>query len=54
MNSKNSYNEGCYLFGNYLSVICQNWVILIAEEELKKIYGDEIYLLVTAPYYFIK
>ena len=46
------YKEGAYLFGNYLSIVCQNWILLTMDEKVKDYYGDERYYLVLSPYIY--
>jgi len=46
------YEEGAYLFGNYLSIVCQNWILLTMDEKVKDYYGDERYYLVLSPYIY--
>jgi len=44
------YQRGAYISGHYLSIICQNWVLLNIDEEVKQSDDGEIYYLVCMPY----
>lgn len=44
------YENGAYLFGNYFSIVCQNWILLNIDEKTKREHNDEIYYLVYMPY----
>ena len=50
--NKQKYNEGAYLLNYmpYLSIICQNWLMLTLDEQVKEEFGDNLCLLVTMPY----
>ena len=50
MANKIILKEGCHVWGNYLSIVCQNWVLLTMDDDFKNKYGDEVYYLVTVPY----
>ena len=43
------YKKGAYIYGHFLSIVCQNWVLLNIDEEVKQS-DDEIYYLVCMPY----
>ena len=44
------YKKGAYIYGHYLSIICQNWVLLNIDEKVKQSDDGEIYCLVCMPY----
>uniref|UniRef100_A0A6M3KUP1 Uncharacterized protein n=1 Tax=viral metagenome TaxID=1070528 RepID=A0A6M3KUP1_9ZZZZ len=44
------YKDGAYIYGHYLSIVCQNWVLLNLDDEIKEKDDGEIYYLVCMPY----
>jgi len=44
------YKKGAYIYGHYLNIVCQNWVLLNIDEEVKDKDDGEIYYLVYMPY----
>jgi len=44
------YKEGAYIYGHYLNAICQNWVLLNIDKEVKEKDDGEVYYLVCMPF----